>query len=65
MVVHSQLEREAVLEALKDALHTLCDLHVVPHNDVHILRLKRHLRQKIAELEGETFCPLLPAGAPA
>lgn len=48
-----QFEREALIDALKDGLHALCDLRLVPHNDLHILRLKRHLREKIAELESE------------
>jgi hypothetical protein len=40
-------------EALKDMLHGLNDLKLVPHNDPDVLRLKRHLREKIAELEGK------------
>ena len=42
-----------LLEALKGGLQGLDDLKLVPHNEVHILRLKQHLRNKIAELECE------------
>jgi hypothetical protein len=52
-----QFERDAlqleIAEALKDGLRGLNDLKLVPHNDPDVLRLKRHLREKIAELEGE------------
>ena len=54
----TQSERDAfqfeLLEALRDGLQALNDLRLVPHNDPHVLRLKRNLRAKIAELEGET-----------
>jgi hypothetical protein len=40
-----------VLESLKGSLQSLEDLRLVPHNDPHVLRLKQHLRQKIAEIE--------------
>lgn len=42
-----------LLEALKDGLQGLNNLRIVPHNETHILRLKQHLRDKIAELESE------------
>jgi hypothetical protein len=59
MVADLQFEREALIEALRiealrDVLHALCDLRLVPHNDLHTLRLKRHLREKIAKLESES-----------
>ena len=54
MTANPQLELETLLEALKDGLHALGDLRLVPHNDLDVLRLKRHLREKIAELENET-----------
>lgn len=41
----------ALLESLKGSLQSLEDLRLVPHNDPHVLRLKQHLRQKIAEIE--------------
>ena len=40
-----------LLESLKASLQSLEDLRLVPHNDPHVLRLKQHLRQKIAEIE--------------
>jgi len=40
-----------LLDALKEHLHGLDDLRLVPHNDPHVLRLKQHLRTKIGELE--------------
>ena len=55
----SQFERGALhgelLEDLKEGLHALDDLRLVPHNDLYVVRLKRHLRQKITELERESF----------
>ncbi len=42
-----------LLESLKGSLQSLEDLRLVPHNDPHVLRLKQHLRQKIAEIEGK------------
>lgn len=42
---------DAVVEALRDNLDSLNKLRLVPHNDVHLLRLKQHLREKIADLE--------------
>lgn len=42
-----------LLEALKDGLQGLNNLRIVPHNETHILRLKRHLRDKIAQMESE------------
>jgi len=48
----SQLQRDwMLLDALKEHLHGLDDLRLVPHNDPHVLRLKQHLRTKIGELE--------------
>jgi hypothetical protein len=41
----------ALLESLKGSLQSLEDLRLVPHNDPHVLRLKQHLRHKIAEIE--------------
>ena len=41
----------ALLESLKGSLQSLEDLRLVPHNDPNVLRLKQHLRQKIAEIE--------------
>ncbi len=41
----------ALLESLKGSLQSLEDLRLVPHNDPHVLRLKQHLRKKIAEIE--------------
>lgn len=40
-----------LIETLKGSLQSLEDLRLVPHNDPHVLRLKQHLRQKIAEVE--------------
>jgi len=37
--------------SLKGSLQSLEDLRLVPHNDPHVLRLKQHLRQKVAEIE--------------
>ena len=55
MAHQRQFERDAInfemLEALKDGLHGLDDLKLVPHNEPSILRLKQHLRAKIRELE--------------
>jgi hypothetical protein len=54
-----QFERLALnlelLEALRDSLRDLNNLRVVPANDPHIIRLKKHLRDQIAQLERETF----------
>jgi len=51
----AQCQREAIsfqlLESLKGSLQSLEDLRLVPHNDPHVLRLKQHLRQKVAEIE--------------
>lgn len=52
---HAQYERDALhsklLEALKDSLEGLNNLRLVPPDDAHVLGLKKHLRDKIAELE--------------
>ena len=56
MVADPPFEREALIEDLRDGLHALGDLRLVPHNELYVLRLKRHLRQKITELERESFC---------
>ena len=45
------LRDSILLDALKEHLHGLDDLRLVPHNDPHVLRLKQHLRAKIRELE--------------
>jgi hypothetical protein len=63
MTAHSELEREDLIEALKANLHALCDLRHVPHNDLHVLRLKRHLRTKIAELDPSSGVLSLRASA--
>ncbi|HJT69901.1 MAG TPA: hypothetical protein VJ731_06870 [Terriglobales bacterium] len=42
---------DEIVEALRDNLDSLNKLRLVPHNDVHLLRLKQHLREKIADLE--------------
>lgn len=47
---HDHLQSD-MAEALKEGLHALSDLKLVPHNDPNVLRLKRHLREAIAELE--------------
>ena len=51
----AQAVRKAIsfqlLETLRGSLQSLEDLRLVPHNDPHVLRLKRHLREKIAEIE--------------
>jgi len=51
----AQPERDALLsnllEALKDSLENLNNLKLIPPNDAHVLGLKQHLRDKIAELE--------------
>jgi hypothetical protein len=54
MLDDSQIRRDALLEALRDGLHTLDDFRQVPHNDLRILRLKRHLREQITALEIES-----------
>jgi hypothetical protein len=36
---------------MKGSLQSLEDLRLVPHNDPYVLRLKQHLRKKIAEIE--------------
>ena len=55
MLQGAQFEGEAIsfqlLELLKGGLQSLEDLRLVPHNDPHILRLKQHLRHKVAEIE--------------
>jgi hypothetical protein len=42
-----------LLEALRQSLRDLQNLRVVPADDPHVVRLKRHLREKIARLEQE------------
>jgi hypothetical protein len=44
---------DSLLEALQECLHGLNDLRLVPHNDLNILRLKQHLREKISELDSK------------
>ena len=46
---------EELLDALKDSLQGLDALRLVPHNDIHVLNLKQHLRKKIAEMEGRAI----------
>jgi hypothetical protein len=50
---HNDPSRHNLLDALKNSLHGLNNLRLVPHNDPHVLRLKQHLREQIAKLEGE------------
>ncbi|HEX6802857.1 MAG TPA: hypothetical protein VF133_04190 [Terriglobales bacterium] len=48
-----QFEHELLIEALRAELHLLDDFQRVAQNDVHTLRLKRHLRERIAALEDQ------------
>ena len=52
---------EELLDALKDSLQGLDALRHVPHNDIHVLNLKQHLREKIAEMEGRAIYALRAA----
>ena len=42
-----------LLEALRNSLENLNNLRLIPPNDPYVLDLKRHLRDKIADLEDD------------
>lgn len=44
--------QDEIVEELRESLRCLDNLRLVPHNDLHVLHLKQHMREKIAELEG-------------
>jgi hypothetical protein len=55
---HDDGSRYEMADALRDSLRSLNDLRLVPHNDLRVLRLKQHVHEKIAELEGEEMYEL-------